>query len=204
MKVKESLVKSVGAGALIGIGATIFMAAPDKTVGAFLFAIGLIAICIFKLNLYTGKIGYVFENKNYLEILLIWAGNLIGCFLTSFAVRLARPDLAEIANGMLLKKAGMSWWALLICAFFCGVIMFLAVDVYKRGNDFGRYLGIIFGIPVFILSGFEHSIADMCYFIYGIKTVEEFWFALGILVIVSIGNAIGGISAWLVLKDKKN
>ena len=65
--------------------------------------------------------------------------------------------------------------------------MYLAVSIYR---DNKTPLGILFCIPVFILSGFEHSIADMFYFAAsGIVSVKAFAF----LWIVILGNSIGGM-----------
>ena len=51
-------------------------------------------------------------------------------------------------------------------------------------------LGILFCVPVFILSGFEHSIADMFYFFCArMLSAEVFVF----LMIVVTGNSVGGI-----------
>ena len=67
--------------------------------------------------------------------------------------------------------------------------MYVAVSVYR---DNKTTLGILFAIPVFILSGFEHSIADIGYFaISGIVS----WEAFGFLWVVIAGNAVG---SWIL------
>ena len=58
----DYLIKSILAGIMIGIGGTIFLSL-EKTLGAFLFAIGLFMIVTRGYNLYTGKVGYIFDNK---------------------------------------------------------------------------------------------------------------------------------------------
>ena len=56
---------------------------------------------------------------------------------------------------------------ILILAFFCGMLMYIAVDGYKsKGNPVILFLGV----SVFILAGFEHCIANMFYF-----TVAGVW-----------------------------
>ena len=59
--------------------------------------------------------------------------------------------------------------------------------MFKENNT---VLGILIGVPVFILSGFEHSIADIFYFclgnVYNIK-------ALFFIIVVILGNAFGSI-----------
>ena len=65
--------------------------------------------------------------------------------------------------------------------------MYIAVAIYRENKSIS---GIIFAVPVFILSGFEHSIANMCYF--GISGIVSFESFLYILVVIA-GNTIGGL-----------
>ena len=68
----DYLIKSIFAGIMIGIAGTVYLRVDNNTVGAFLFSIGLLVICMYGMNLYTGKIGYVLINKlNYIYELLI-------------------------------------------------------------------------------------------------------------------------------------
>ena len=69
--------------------------------------------------------------------------------------------------------------------------MYLAVNGYKLlGDKPGGYLGVFLGVIVFILCGFEHSIANMFYF-----TAAWMWSAkaFGYLAVMIIGNGLGGI-----------
>lgn len=195
----NTLIKSITAGALIGIGATVYLSCANKVVGAFLFAIGLVSICTFGQSLFTGQIGYVFENKNYLSVLLVWFGNLIGTVACVLPIRYAKPDFVASASEMLAKKAALNIPTLLICGFFCGMIMFIAVESYKKS---GTYLGILMGVPVFILCGFEHSIANMCYFAFAVSSLQNLLDAAKILFFVSVANSLGAIVMWwLIRKD---
>jgi formate/nitrite transporter FocA (FNT family) len=67
MKYLSVLIKGILAGICISIGGFLCLkvniAANSKVLGAFLFPIGLILICNFGYFLYTGKICYLFENK---------------------------------------------------------------------------------------------------------------------------------------------
>ena len=59
--------------------------------------------------------------------------------------------------------------------------------VYKKKQS---YLGAFICVPVFILAGSEHSIADMYYFCAaGVFSLDALFF----IILVAIGNAIGGI-----------
>ena len=90
-KIKENisvLSKGIYAGIMIGIGGTIYLSVSNQVVGAILFAIGLLTICVYKMNLYTGMIGYILENKlGYLKTLILTLlGNFIGTLITAYLV----------------------------------------------------------------------------------------------------------------------
>lgn len=84
-------------------------------------------------------------------------------------------------------KMGDNPLSIFILAVFCGILMYIAVDGYKeKGNPVILFLGV----SVFILSGFEHCIANMFYFsLAGAWSVK----AIVYLLIMTIGNSIGGI-----------
>lgn len=186
--------KSVAAGLSIAIAATVFLACDNKVVGAELFAFGLYAVCAMDQYLYTGKIGYVFTNRNKPNCFLVWLGNLIGAALVGLPVRFCLPALTEKAAGVMEKKLAEPWYAALLLGFFCGVIIYIAVECWKTVPGAGRVLGILFGVPVFILCGFEHSIADMGYAFYGITAWDQLPETLLFILLVSVGNGLGSLA----------
>ena len=195
------LVRGILAGVMISIGGTIYLVCESKMLGAFLFSIGLYAICSFGLNLYTGKIGYVIENKpKYLiELLFTLIGNLIGTIGCGYLLFLTRQGgkLRKAAATISVTKLNDNLLSIFILAIFCGIIMYLAVDLFKRLTDFGKYMGIFMGITVFILAGFEHCVANMYYFsaanMWGWKTILYVF-------IMIIGNSVGSILLALGMK----
>ena len=195
------IVRAILAGAMISIGGTIYLVCESKMLGAFLFSIGLYAICSFGFNLYTGKIGYVIDNKpKYLiELLFTLIGNLIGTIGCGYLLFLTRQGdkLRLAANTICETKLNDNLLSIFILSIFCGIIMYLAVDLFKRLNDFGRYMGIFMGITVFILAGFEHCVANMYYF-----SAANMWTwktILYVLVMVA-GNSVGSILLALGMK----
>ena len=50
----DYFIKGIFAGFLIAIGGTAFLAVSNNYIGAFLFSIGLLMICIYGMNLFTG------------------------------------------------------------------------------------------------------------------------------------------------------
>ena len=176
--------KSILAAILIAIGAIVLLKAPQP-LGAILFAFGLLTICKLGYNLFTGKCGFiVYEDtkKIYLLYLLdiLWV-NLLSGYIIGVLVGLADKDLKTKA---LTKVSSWSnnYYSLFVASVLCGAIMYLAVELFKQGT----VLGIIFGVPIFILSGFHHCIANIIFL--GISLTFSFK-----IVIMIIGNFIGSI-----------
>lgn len=195
----RTLLLAVMAGFCIGIGGIVFLMQDNKFAGAFLFAVGLLTILIFKFNLFTGMVGYLSERmleKNWgylLTLLLVWVGNLLGTGLAAALVALTRIGGGLEAKCALLSQTKTSdeWYSLLILGIFCGILMYIAVDTFKKRiaeKDFLCCLAVFMGVMVFILAGFEHSIADMFYFWMG----GAFPKAIPALLWITLGNAIGG------------
>jgi len=160
----KTITGSISAGFLIAIGGSVFLACDSKYVGAVLFSVALLCICYLGYYLFTGKIGYLADDcsKNNIAMLTVGLiGNLIVTFLLGMLIKFALPALGEKAFTICSAKLEQSFIVTFIRAVFCGMLMYLAVQIYKTQKT---PVGIIFCIPVFILSGFEHSVADMFYF----------------------------------------
>ncbi len=189
-KYGRAMIRAFLAGVCISIGGCVYMACEPKWVGAILFAVGLLTVVAFKLDLYTGKVGYVVENPpNYLWIVLISIiGNFIGCLFVGLMMQYAFSPAALLATETAVAaKLDLEWYAAIFKGILCGMLMFIAVDFFKQRQSF---LAIFFCVPVFILAGFEHSIADMFYFCAaGVFSLD----ALVFIILVIIGNGIGGI-----------
>lgn len=195
--------KSVASGLVISIGAVVYLVCESKVVGALLFTVGLFCICSFGMNLFTGKIGYVLENRNEPNCLLIWLGNFLGCIVFSGLVRLAKPDLQTAAAALAEKKLQLPWYAVVILGFMCGVLMYLAVENFHSSpNDFGKVTGLFLCVSAFILCGFEHSVADMSYFVFAVSEIGEGLRMLGFLLLVSVSNGLGSITVRLLTREK--
>lgn len=196
--------KAVAAGMMISIGATVYMACDNKVAGALLFAVGLLMICAFGMNLFTGKIGYIIDNKNHPNCLFIWLGNLIGTAVSCGLIRFAKPQLHETAASMMQTKLTSSYPAIAVSAFFCGILMYLAVENYRANpHGVGKVAGILLCVAVFILAGFEHSIADMCYAAFAVSSWHQAGQFLLFLLVVTLGNSAGALALrWLTKPGK--
>lgn len=180
----------IAAGIMISIGGCVYMACENKIAGAVLFCVALLTICWKGYSLFTGKVGYMAFSHTREEVsvlLLGLLGNAIATIILGLIIRSAIPNIGEAANTACTAKLTQSIESTLIRAILCGVLMYVAVSVYKTKSS---VVGILFAIPVFILAGFEHSIADMFYFAAsGIVSLRAFSY----LWIVILGNSLGGM-----------
>lgn len=188
------LVKGVYAGIMIGIGGIAYLAIPNKIVGSFIFSLGLLTVCMYQFNLYTGKIGYVLVNKvKYIwELLFSLIGNLLGTLVVGSIMRLTRyQNYIDTAKNIVNIKLNDNLLSIFILAVFCGIIMYIAVNNYRtQKSDIGKYIAIFMGVMAFILCGFEHCIANMFYFsIAGVFSLKMLLY----LLVMIIGNSIGSI-----------
>ena len=167
-----------------------YLSCENRYVGAVLFSVALLCICIQGYALFTGKVCYLIADhskESFSVTLLALLGNLIGTYLCGLAIAYAVPACKETAKTICTAKLDQAAFQTLIRAVFCGMLVYLAVDIYKTKQNL---VGILFCIPVFILSGFEHSIADLFYFACsGIVSLS----ACGFIWLVILGNAVGGM-----------
>ncbi len=186
----ELINKSIGAAILISLGnyALLKLGSP---IGPVIFALGLLGVCYMDLNLFTGKCGFVIENKIKLtDLLIILIVNLIAGYLIGLMYSTLDKEVFTAA----VEK--VKTWDMSITFFLksvmCGVIMYIAVFMYKKGTP----LGIIFGIPLFIFSGFQHCIAN----IITLGVARTFDWSITICI---LGNFIGSLIMWFTSKDIK-
>lgn len=186
----KTVTESISAGILIAIGGCVFLACDNKTVGAILFSVALLCICYLGYYLFTGKIGYLIEDHSFKNIVALvsgLAGNLIVTFLLGMLIRCILPSLGGKATEMCAAKIEQTFFITFIRAVFCGILMYLAVQIFRQRNS---PLGILFCVPVFILSGFEHSVADMFYFgASGLLDLKIVTFEMAAI----FGNTVGSI-----------
>ncbi len=204
-KIVNNLLLSFVAGVLIAIGGTVFLSCESKYLGALLFSVGLFFIVEGKYKLYTGAIGYLLDNKkeDNFQLFTILIGNFLGTFLVANILKVTR-----LASALLIKneelvstKLNDSWYSILFLSFMCGILIYLGVDNFKKSlNNFSKVLGIIFCVVVFIVSGFEHCVANMFYFC--VASVWSFKAILYILIMI-IGNSLGGLLIPSIIKISK-
>ena len=171
-------------GILIAIGAYANLKV-GGVIGAFLFSFGIVAIVGCNISLYTGIAG---TDAKFIEKLEVLFMNLIGAVFGAFLILLCDTDIYDIAHKVCINKLIYSPLVGFFKAIMCGVIVDTAVYMSKDKQSF---IPLILGIPVFILCGFNHSIADAAYFTFGgiEESFEKRFIFYYILCI--IGNYIG-------------
>ena len=205
MRYLKSFVSALLGGACIGLGGIAFLTLESKVLGALFFTVGLFTICTFHLNLFTGKVCYVFQrDKAYArELPLIWLGNLAGTGLVAAVVRLSRlASLSEKAAAICQVKLSDTLVSLFLLSLLCNIFIYIAVEGFQKNpHELGKYLSLFFGVMGFVLCGFEHCVANMFYF-----SVSGAWSgeALVRLLVMTLGNSAGGVLFPLVRQWLKN
>ena len=195
----NNVISGISAGIIIGIATTMYVVCPNKIVGAFLFSFGLMAICILRQTLYTGAIGYVFIKQT--GILSGLLGNALGVCGISLLIRAYSQEIHTASNTILVGKLEVLPIKMFISAIICGMLMFIAVEIFNRTND--SVLGIITAVPCFIICGFDHCIVNMYHL-----TMANSWyeFVIGTMVVSLslIGNSLGAMLMFLLLRKRFN
>ena len=185
---------SIFAGIYIGVAGFGFLASGIQSeiygplVGAVLFCLGLMAVVGYRLKLYTGTAGYI--NKNEVgELFLILLGNIIGCFLVGLFSRVSPMDIQAAAQNIVELRLRTGALRCGLLGIGCGLLMTTAVTFAKEKN----LLPLLFAVPLFIVCGFTHCVADAFYYL---ATPLAFWKLhaleiLGIYVCTVLGNLIG-------------
>ena len=178
--------QSVLSGVLVGLGVVLQIQVSNSYIGAMLFSIALLVIIEYNLKLYTGKIGF-FEISEVKNLLVTLFGNLIGVLIpiscallkSGFYERLLKISNIKYSNGYI---------ELFLYGAMCGVLMFIAVYCKKP-------LITVFCIMTFILSGYEHCIADFPYLFINFNIDHLLKFLCIIL-----GNSLGAICINKIIK----
>lgn len=188
VSLKENLyiiLSAIVAGIAISIGGFVYLKTGAALEGAVLFTFGLLTVVHYKLHLFTGKAGFFDSWCSFTQLfLLTLVGNFIGCLASGgFAVETS-SDVHLAAQKLLDGRLSVSFLNNFLLAIPCGFIMTTAVEFGRNG----RFLPLLFGVPVFIMCGFRHSIADAFYYCAAdMWTPDVIW----LWMVIVAGNFIG-------------
>ena len=185
----KTIIGSIWAGIAISIGGIAFLV----TKQAIFFPIGLLIVCVYHLNLFTGKVPYA-EVSHIPKLMTIVIGNIIGAFLVGFIISYSKPSLTSVATEICEKKL-IERWEIIPLAILCNILIFVAVDNFKNHQISLTYRVIVLWMSttLFVVCGFEHCVANAFYF--GVARIIN-WNVLIFLISNIIFNAVGGIIAF--------
>ena len=195
---------AIGFGGMLNIVAnTLLSSAPiwGRILGSLFFPIGLTMVCFLSFNLFTGKIGYLFDNdKSYLLFLLfVYIGNILGSLLMGAFCRVVFSETAlmatanAIATGKLFPLEFLPIIKVFAGSVLCGVLVYLAILSYKEFKKvYLQIIGIFLAIGLFVFLKFDHCIANMYYFAFAWTYGNGVTYLA--LAVVTLGNSLGAIA----------
>lgn len=236
--IKKTLILSFIAGIFIALGAVAstlasfnLLADPNKIglgklIQGLTFTPGLIFVLLAGGELFTGNnlmaIAF-FDKKISLKSLLkswliVYLGNFVGSLFVAFLIyksgqwQMADNLLAARVILIANSKVNLTFTEGLILGIFCNFLVCLGVWMAFGAKDYvGKVVSAIFPVVAFVVSGFEHSVANMYYIPAGIfaKNIPAFVEKAGLtgealsklnlinmvtknLIPVTLGNIIGG------------
>ena len=187
MSVLQIIKSSILAGICIGIAGFGYLA-EKSIIGAVLFAFGLLTVVHYKLKLYTGTAGFIVKGE-VATLFLILLGNLVGCLIVSLIARCSPMPLQETAQKVLEGRLATGPLKGGILAIGCGFIMTTSVTFARKDKN----LPLLFGVPLFIMCGFPHCVADAFYYMaVPVSFLGEHWLdVLVFYVSIVAGNFVG-------------
>ena len=228
--------------ALAGVGATtaavsVQSASVGKFLGACIFPVGLSMVLLAGSELFTGNnliiipvlTGDIKFHQMLRNWVIVYIGNLIGSILVAALVVYghvgnlfggAEGGLAAAMINAANGKVTMSFGDAFLKGICCNFLVCIAVWISFAAKDVtGKFWGLFMPIMLFVLCGFEHSVANMYYIpcglfckaLYGVDKPALTWGAFFVknLIPVTLGNIVGGaglvgLPYWFVyLREKK-
>lgn len=188
-----------------------------RLMSGIIFPVGLMMVLMAGAELFTGNnliIISVLDKKATIKGLLrnwiiVYVGNMIGGMM--LALILTYGHSYTVASGNLVSgvistaanKCNLSFGDALLRGILCNILVCLAVWIsFAAEEAAGKILGLFLPITLFVVSGFEHCVANMYFIPAGILAAKEYgmtaegltWYNCFFrnLLPVTLGNIIGG------------
>ena len=203
----KTLFLGILAGAAIGLGSFLFLLinfllckAPrdyGNLFASMVFSVGLILVCVFGLNLYTGKIGVFLDDRakikeNSINLPIILLGNAIGAFALGILCHFIFIGWGEFIESVVNVANGkLNYDHVIFQGLLCGALVYIAVYFFKWVENWAmKIIGIIVAVTLFVYCGFQHCIANMFYFGMSFEwKLDMLWN----LLIVILTNSVGAL-----------
>ena len=203
----KTLYLGILAGAAIGLGSYLFLLtnfllskAPKDAGNMFasmVFSVGLILVCVFGLNLYTGKIGVFLDDRskikeNSINLPIILLGNAIGAFALGIICHFIFYNWKEFMEYTIVVSEGKTASkTVFLQGFLCGALVYIAVYLFKNLENWAmKIIGIVVSVTLFVYCGFQHCIANMFYFGIACNWDDEM---IWNLLLVILTNSLGAL-----------
>ncbi len=231
LPISKMLLLGILAGFFIAIGGSAFELATammggsmvGKLIGACLFPAGLTLVLVAGSELFTGNcllvIPLLQKEVRFSAVLKSWVvvylGNFIGSLLmAALLVYSHTPSLLEGAmlDTMISVAAGkvaLTPGDAILKGILCNILVCLAVWISFSAKSFpGKLMAVFYPVAIFVILGFEHSIANMFYLTAGMLAnvfygVGNSSLTIGAMLLknllpVTAGNMIGGMAVGVV------
>ncbi len=214
----KTFVLGMLAGAFIafgGVGSTFGNVYLNKVAGAAIFPGGLAMVLIAGSELFTGNclliIPLMKKEISFLKMLrclaIVYLGNFVGAAIIATLTSLGGVFSADAVRAAVVStaeaKASMPFYVAFIKGVLCNVLVCIAVWMsFAADTVGGKIAGLFFPIMIFVVAGFEHSVANMYYLpaglitslFYGTETTLTVGGAIiNNLIPVTLGNVVGGM-----------
>ncbi len=186
-----------------------------KFLGALVFSVAVLLIVMIGGELFTGNnlvmaFGVYDKSVSWKDAGKVWGvsyiGNFVGCLILALIFIGAGASgtadyFAGFIDGKLSIPAGQMFFRAVLCNFFVCLAVLCGM---KLRSEAGKILMIVLCVSGFVISGFEHCIANMgvftvaCCLVPGVSAGA----VLRSMVIVTLGNMVGGavLLAWPLRK----
>ena len=188
---KTTLNRSAAAGFLICMGCIVNLKVGGGIPGAVLFSAGLWFVVNFDAELFTGRVAR--DDYNPLQKLIMLAMNVIGAGICGILASLCLPEIREAAQK--IAAAYQDPLKVIWQSVMCGVCMYLATTQPKN-KDISRLPFVVYGVALFILSSYAHSIA-----LAGYAAIAQ-GIAWWVIPLAAAGNAGGSYLIKFLLMQK--
>ncbi len=194
--VKTSLTRGAAAGIFICMGCIVNLRVGGGIPGAILFSAGLWFVVGFNAELFTGRVTQ--ERYDPLQKLLMLVMNVAGAGVCGLLASFFLPEVKDAAAALTAAYADplkVLWQSVM-----CGICMYLATawppsEAVKPAGPLDRLPFVVYGVALFILSGYGHSIALAGYA--ALARSIAWW----VIPLAAVGNALGSYGIrWLLRK----
>lgn len=219
LSVDKMLLLGIFAGIFIGFGANASIVVTQtlesnvdvglaKFFGASVFPVGLMLVVMAGAELFTGNNlmtlalmdGKITPGRMLLNWSMVYLGNFVGS--VALAMLLAGSGLygskflAAKAVNIAAAKVSLTFMQAFVRGILCNMLVVLACWMQAGSKDMaGKILALWFPIMLFVLSGFEHSVANMFFIPLGMFLgADVTWgqFFANNIIPVTFGNIVGG------------